>query len=141
MNNLLQKSIVIAILIIAVSVGYYFVIFLPNERKESARQSETQAFIENERKCQEAGRALHKIDAGDSGSAQSEAKFKFDKESNRCLYKGGFIQKDQIHEYIKNVYTNGTVTEYISLNKNGELIEIYGNKDGFDRISKQYFGE
>lgn len=131
MNNFLQKSIAIAVLIIAGAITHYFVLVLP-------KQSE----IENNIKCQEAGRILHKADAAESPSTTTEleGKFKFDKTSNTCVYWGGFITKEGIvHKYIKNTYTNETIAEFMTNVHDGSF--LFGDKDKFEKIESMYFGE
>ncbi len=129
MSNFFQKSVASFLLVAGVSISYYFVIVLPKNIQ-----------LENERKCQETGRVLHKADAQDPTAAQLEGKFKFDTRSEQCLYMGGFVYKNGVvQKYIKNVYTNETIAEFMT-NVDDPSFR-FGDREKFGEVEEKYFSE
>jgi len=132
----MNKIYPIGFLIIALSIGYYFAIFLPSSNNGSSNTAAT--LLEDQRRCQEAAMELHKFDGDGRGSgvSQMEARYKYISEENLCVYKGGFITSKTTHEYLKDVMTNETLSEYIAQSSG---VVISGDKESFEKSERRYF--
>jgi len=134
----MNKIIPVGFLIIALSIGYYFVIFLPSTATIGQTTPNSDVSLENQKICQEAALKLHELEGGNlsQNTTQMEARFKYIPEESLCVYKGGFISPDTIHEYLKDVMTNDTFSEYI-IKPSG--IVLYGDKESFEKTEAKYF--
>ncbi len=133
MNNDLQKAVITALTIFSLSVGYYFVWHLPKQEKREVAEQERKEEIANMQKCEQIGSERYKEDNKGSGGYLMSPEYKFDKETNRCLYKGGIISSDgYVTKYIYDLYTNKEIVSYTA-NQKGEVLigsqEEYGYQE------------
>jgi len=115
-DNWFKIVITVAILIVAVALGYYFAIYLPKEKAEKE-------YLNNQIKCQQEGVKLYEKEKlegekyADSISSLERIlgyfiygeEFKFNKKLNTCLYKGERYYGITVNfrrYFIKDVYTN-----------------------------------
>jgi len=124
----------LSFLILAMAISYFLVVHLP----QSSQAAERQTALENSKVCQEAAMRLHDQDGSNiaSGQSQMEPRYEYFQEENLCVYRGGFISSESVHEYIKNAMTNETLFEYIT-RANG--VVIYGDKQAFEVAKRVYF--
>lgn len=141
MNNDLQKAVITALMIFSISVGYYFVWHLPRQDKREIAEQERKEEVANMQKCEQIASERSKQETkdfsdGGHGSAFNP-QYKFDKETNRCLYLSGFISGDTFSQYIIDLYTNKQIVGYI---KFGEKM-MEGSEYEFKAKKLELFGE
>ncbi len=126
MNN--KNIISISFLILSIAVFYFLVVYMPNKNETDDNQLSIA--------CQEAAIRLHQRDGAEmpQGQFQMEPRYKYDADLEKCLYKGGFISDNSISEYLKDVYTNETLAEYIKIKEGNNWIVRYGNEETFEGI-------
>ena len=106
----------LGILLACISVGYYFIIYLPKTNSEQKR-------LENQIKCQQEGNEQYERDKQDTEGNTlfsvfySNPEFKFNEEMNTCLYK---VERRSISAtyhtvnfLIKDIYTNKEIFNWI----------------------------
>ena len=93
--------------------------------------------MENSRECRIAALALHKLDGeGDSETSfQMQPLYIYVPSEKLCLYKGGFQSEVFRREYLKNVMTNETIAEYVSVDGR----DFKGSESEFKEIQARYF--
>ncbi len=133
MNNDLQKTVITALTIFSLSIGYYFVWYLPKQEKREIAEQERKEEIANVQKCEQIGSERYEKENKESGGYLMSPEYKFDKEKNRCLYKGGVIGSEgYVTKYIYDLYTNKEISSY-TLNAKGEVVagsqEEYGYQE------------
>lgn len=109
-------------------------------RLNSQTSPTTVSAIEQQNICQEAALRIHTMDGKDlePGTTQLKARYVYVSGEGLCVYKGGFINNQTIHEYINDVMTNETLAEYIS-ELDGTI--IYGDKNQLENLELKYFNE
>lgn len=148
-DNWFKIIIAIAILIIVVFVGYYFIIYLPKEKKE---------YLTNQIRCRQEGNKLYlseKEEGEKYASSMSNferilgyfiynPEFKFNKKLNTCLYKGEKRWGEEINfksYFIKDVYTNKNIFIWESvMDKSGEWKDNTSNEIEWSKKYNEIFG-
>lgn len=133
-NNWFKLVITIGIILICLSVNYYFVVYLPN--RDNIKQD-----LNNQIKCQEAGNKLYQSQIKEAEGSGNYAfpEFKFNKELKTCLYKNIYLGGDNyMSNFIIDVYTN----KYI-INWDREIggKDILGSKEEWELKVAELFGE
>lgn len=120
MNNFLKENwfkLIIAIMIVVVglSVAYYYVSFLPQKertRLEQQKQEQLAKEIKEQtaqkEKCREIGtRAYESYKSIHQGVDYFfEPEFKFNKELNTCIYSGGYSRGNYWDRFVKDAFTD-----------------------------------
>lgn len=125
LDQVLKVSIVTGVLIIAVSAFYYFVIALPEMRKQDFVFSMKQ-------KCQSAGEKLYQSDVDSKGdSILFEPQYTYSVALNTCLYSGGRVEDKGVIKWVKDSFTNKEIASYIKVGKEelGLSMEEFGQKE------------
>ncbi len=114
MDKALRSTLIAGIIIIALSVGYYLVIFLP--KKEATRlEEQKQEKIANDQKasqqkesdlakeleiktakCLEDAKKFHENYIKSITGYYKEPKYNYNKEQGRCLYSGGYSKNQNM---------------------------------------------
>ena len=139
MNEELQKSLSYGIIIIAISIGYYFLWYMPKQNKNEHSEKMQQEMLVNQQKCQQVASSIYEKDAKEMkslGAVLLNPEYKYDDTSGMCLYLGGILDRGQIHRFIIDVYTNKTIAEYI-LDENNTV--VFGDKIDFEKTKSVYF--
>ena len=122
-DNWFKIVIASAILIVAISIGYYFVFFVSSNQKIKTEQQAQEKYLEQQEKCKEAGLKAYKEDSLIYGANNMiEPSYTYNKNLNLCLYSGGYndynvnsgMCGDTIQHYcdsfwerwVKNSFTN-----------------------------------
>jgi hypothetical protein len=140
MNNDLQKAVITALMIFSISVGYYFVWHLPRQEKREIAEQERKEEIANMQKCEQIASERSKQETKDFSDGNGSAfnpQYKFDKETNRCLYMSGYLTGEVFSQYIIDLYTNQQIVGYTKLNDKF----VDGNEYEFKAKKKELFGE
>ncbi len=141
-KNLVKVGAMVAILLVGVSVSYYFFVFSPKQRTQD---QERDFLFSMKQECQKAGDKLYQADVNSLGqNGLFVPKYAYNKSLNTCLYFGGHIEKDWINKWIKDSFTN---EEIISFMRSGEQVILgdtcpscLSNED-FDERKRKLFGE
>lgn len=140
MNNDLQKAIIIALSVISLSVGYYFVYHLPRQEKREVIQQEQKDTLANMQRCEQMAseRSMQETKDWDEGDGSAfNPEYKFDTETNRCLYMSGYLTGNGIFsQYIIDLYTNKQIAGYT---KSATYTD--GNEFDFKTKKSELFGE
>jgi len=137
-NNWFKLIISIAFLIIALSAGYYFVIFMPEKTKITVQQQAQEKYLVQQEKCKEAGlKAFQQDSLIYDANNMLEPSYTYNENLNLCLYSGGY-RDDDIYSgqcgdiikhycdsywerWVKNSFTNEKIKAIVNYtNKNGE---------------------
>lgn len=130
-NNLIG----ISAIILALSVAYYFVLFLPARDKtndEAKNQADLQKQVEN---CREVGMKYHNEQTAKNPRLTfHNPEFKYNQQLNTCLYSGGFIDGNYLTNYIIDLNTNKQLATFAALDQkptstNEMTIEEYRAKE------------
>ena len=144
MDKQLKYTLIGGIAVIALSIAYYLVIFIPN--KQSIADSQKHA--DNKMKCQKETIEYIKKDeksypVGDY--LVLDPVYVFSDELNTCLYKkqteffggGKAITEDN---YIIDIYTNKTIAHsYFHYDSEGKVNNSRGEEE-YEEADKRYFG-
>ena len=130
-NNSLKTMITIGIVVVSLSIGYYFVFFLPKIQRN-------ELILKKQIECQKDGTILYekekkRVEIGED--IMFSPSFKFSSKLNTCLYKGGFIQGNLINWYILDVYSNKPLAGYTIINGKEE------GRNEFEQQSRILFEE
>ena len=146
LDKAVKISIIVGALIIALSVAYYLVIFMPQKEKARVKQqaleeTKEQAKVEAKEleakkdKCFVDAKKFHEVYIGTIGWNYQyfEPKFGYNKRLGKCLYSGGYTNgnKDWGRE-VKDIYTNetllsasGLIAEAIATTNSAEKSKVY----------------
>ena len=110
LDKLIKISIILAVLIVALSVVYYFIIFIPKK--------ELQLKVD---KCYEDAKKFHEDRVGETKRGYClSPEFKYNIELDKCLYSGGYSEE-------------GVVASFKELKEKKyywlrEVVDVYTNK-------------
>lgn len=138
MDRELQKSISYAVIIVALSIAFYLLWYIPKQNKIEYTEKIQKELLANQQKCQQVASDRYEKDAKDVDFPTLNPEYKYDSETGSCFYLGGFILSAGIQKFIIDVYTNKTIAEF-TVNRENEV--IYGNKNTFEFIRSKYFPE
>jgi uncharacterized FlaG/YvyC family protein len=140
----------IALLIIALSIGYYFVIYLPQkdqQQRQMQQQSQDQAQdFTKQKECMTLGEKQYAQDKADPGNGNvSDPAYHFNKKLNTCVYS---VQEDYSFElnwkcaaYTINVTDLLSNNVLLTITRNGPTCQTTMNQDAFDKQYKALFTE
>lgn len=112
LSKLLKISTASTILIVGISLFYYFVIFLPKQKTES---KERDFLFSMKQECQKAGDKLFQLDVKSMGeNTLLVPQYAYNKSLNTCLYSGGYIEKEWLNKWIKDSFTNKDIASFMS---------------------------
>lgn len=144
MNKYIATSISICLLVITLSIGYYFLVYLPQNNEEKREGAKAQQSLENNIKCRDLGmkayyEELKEFDEMNENPLMStwyviEPEFRFNESLNTCLYKGG---NKTIYEklFVKDLYTNSEIATWT--HSSGQTKG--GSKEEYDEAVNKYF--
>jgi hypothetical protein len=102
MNSFLAKCLGITAIIIALSVAYYVVAYLPQKNQTYNQQQariQSENDLSNKQKCIAAGETLYKQDVQNAANDNAiltqmldDHEYAYNSNLNTCLYKGGYTQ-------------------------------------------------
>lgn len=121
-----------ALIIIALSVAYYFVIYLPKVSQAKIIQAKQELAIKNQQQCRKDGEKLlqedkdtatrKKSDRGTLNCYYMEAAFIYNDSLNTCLYSGGYSCE------LNKLYPNGIFKGSPVSKWTRHIIDVYSNK-------------
>lgn len=107
----MKKYIGASIVIVAVAIAYFFIIYLPQNQKQN--------FVFNKQKeCRNICEAIYKTDKSSTDGTMMKSQYFYNKEKNTCYYSGGFIGAKEplsVTKYITNCLTNEEVIYYTKI--------------------------
>lgn len=139
MNKKIQLVIAFSCLLIAGSVAYYFISYIPEKNLQSL-----------EKDCYKIAMDRYEEDKKftlPEEALPTEPQFSLDKESKRCLYKSMYFSykggdNDFYATYsIIDLQRNMELYGYSSVTGNGGEIVINGDKTKFQKMDKKYFSK
>lgn len=147
-------KIIIAVMAITVglSIGYYFIFYLPNGNKNQVEEKADQEYVDNQIKCQKAGNEQYKKDVENNEKYRNpnqqvysqSSEFKFNKELNTCLYKVETITVlngvDGKGKYILDVYSNKLIFGWFQEYVNNEWEDSVGTELEWNKKYSELFG-
>lgn len=151
LNQAVKLSVIAGMLLVGASAGYYFVHFLPKQRRTSQNQTALAEERERQKECQKIGEQLYQKDKewGENNTfvdSVHEPHFTYNKELNTCLYSGGsstFTESGSADIlWIKDSYTGEKVV-FVSLSPaetREEANKRAGKSKRFWEKHKQLFG-
>jgi uncharacterized protein YxeA len=146
----MKKVLSLSILIIAVSIGYYFVMYLPqkNRQQQSIQQQQEQAQnFTKQQECHSLGEKQYSQDkVDDAGLWTLEAPtYHYNKKLNTCLYgvqKGaGFDKSWKCAAYTIEVTDLLSNSVILTITQNGPTCQTTMNREVFDKQYNQLFSE
>lgn len=118
-DNWFKLGIIIILLIAALSVAYYFVVFIPQKERAKTEQQKQEQLVRDQEKdleqqenCREAGTKAysdHKRNNPLSAGYFFDPEFYFNKTLQLCLYSGGYSQNNYWERWVKNSFTDATI--------------------------------
>ena len=115
LNRVIKLSIIFAVLLIACSVSYYYVVFLPQKHRAEteqpkkdnqaeAEQQEKEHLLSTKERCREAGDKLYQQKIEDLGRDNLLIpEYYYNEGLNTCLYAGGYIKKDYFEKSVEEI--------------------------------------
>ncbi|MDO8594961.1 MAG: hypothetical protein Q7R93_05655 [bacterium] len=126
----------VGVLVIAlVAVLFYF------------KGMERRTSLANNIRCQQEGSQLLERMKREltSGQTYTDPEFLFSSKLNTCLLNGSRISvysgATSLNAFILDVYANKELAGYTSDNIVGRETDIYGDKEKYERLEKEYFSE
>ncbi len=152
MNNFLAKCLGITTIIIALSIAYYAMAYLPQANQTHSQQQsrlQSESDLANKEKCVTYGEKLYKQDQADalitSGAAFLESPtYYYNKKLNTCLYsvETAFpIGNMKCAPYDIKVVDSFTGETYLAITQNGPTCETTMSRDVFDKKYNELFSE
>ena len=123
----MKKYIGASIVIVAVAIAYFFIIYLPQNQKQN--------FVFNKQKeCRNICEAIYKTDKSSTDGTMMNPQYFYNEEKNTCYYSGGFIGAKEpisVTKYITNCLTNEEVIYYTKIGDKifGVTEEEFDNKE------------
>jgi hypothetical protein len=129
-----KKLLSIAAIIGALSIGYYFVSYLPKANDAKIAQVKAEQVMQNQQKCRDAGQKAYEQDQKIHGDTVSEPKFSYNAELNTCLYAGGYNNTYKVcdggllskctrgswERFVRDSYTNREIIAIVNWTTDGE---------------------
>jgi len=125
LNKILKIILIIAILIIAFSVFYQYVIFMPQKDRLKTEEQKQEKLLEQLAKCREVGNKIYQEQKEDVEkgtvvvSIMMNPEYIYNKKLNTCLYAGGIITtfpntnvKPTVTHWVIDSYTNQEIISY-----------------------------
>ncbi|MBU0998760.1 hypothetical protein KKG24_00405 [Patescibacteria group bacterium] len=113
LDKIFKLVIIFAVLLIAISVFYYHVYFIPQKEQIRLEQQKQEQRVKSEQQCRETGEKIYKGDVEkykETGGYAFDPQYKFNTKLNKCLYSGGgFIGINFWERFVKDVLTNGNI--------------------------------
>lgn len=125
----------LGIIISTLSVGYYFVVYLPKVNDLKMAEAKKQLVMENQQKCRDAGQKAYSADVKMYGDNKlNEPQFTYNSELNTCLYGGGHNDTYKVcdrgllsnctrgswERWVKDSYTNNKIISIVNWTTDGE---------------------
>lgn len=141
-NKLLKIGGLSGLLIVAFSVFYYFVIFLPKERQNQNEIKASQELYERQLKCADAGARRSRELESESGN--SVKKYIYNQNLETCIIRYGSILSGSPGRYIfsnviEDVYTGAILYSYGG-NENGVWPSHVPRQELFIQKEVEFFG-
>lgn len=143
MNKKLQYIIAFSCLLIAGSVAYYFVSYIPEKNLQSLEKDCYK--MATDRKSQDS----EELSSGNNSIVSSDSQYAFDSKSKRCLYKymsvsiipskdGSVVSRiNSIIELNRNI----EIAAYSSMTTDKIETVLSGSKTEFESMDKKYFSK
>jgi len=141
----------VAILIVALSVGYYFAIYLPHKDQQQLQIQQQQAqqsqSFEKQKQCQVLGEKAYNQDVKDSEGLWllEDQNYHYNQKLNTCLYG---VEKTSTYDAKSNcigylitvtdILSNKTL---LSITQNAPTCQTTMSRDAFDKDYQQLFSE
>jgi hypothetical protein len=131
LDNVVKISIIAGALMVALSLAYYLVIFLPKKEETRIAQQQHEKLVDEQKaleqkekeqakelqvktaKCLEDAKRYHQEYIKSISGYYMEPKYNFNKTTGRCLYSGGYRVNNNLTGYwervVIDVYTNETI--------------------------------
>lgn len=134
----------LSLLILIAMLGFLYIETI-STKDNNTTSTVNPELIKLKHECYQAGAETHKNDsiAIDEETRQLEGNYRFIQDTGECYYKGGFVSPTTIQHYIKNVYTNETLAEYIvtiSSDPAQQSEVIYGDEEYYNQVKERLFG-
>ena len=136
-ENWLRVGLVIVLFIVGISIAYYYSIFLP--------EKESQDFLFSmKQKCQISGTKLYKEDSKEMESdALFVPEYAYNQKLNTCLYAGGYIQKNSLQKWIKDVHSNKEIVLFMDVDGkviiNDKMCDVCVSNKEFEKQKQELF--
>ena len=140
----------IAVLIIALSIGYYFVYYLPHKDQEQQQMQQQQAQqsqdFTKQKECMALGEKYYTQDKADNpGWIYETPNYHYNQKLNTCLYSVSkslpFDEKWKCAGYIEAVTDLLSNNVILSITQNAPTCQTTMNRDAFDKQYKVLFTE
>lgn len=143
-NKYIKGSVVFGILIISISIAYYFLFFLPQKELQDQKVRCRDAALGYHEQFKQEYPKEHQYDLDGPASIHTP-KYHFSKKLNTCLYSGGISEfAGRFNVFIIDVYSNKKILEYFK-DGSGHVYTSADyqveNFDKFEAMEKQLFGE
>jgi hypothetical protein len=158
-QNWFKIIIAVDVFIIALSIGYYFIFFVPQNEKIKEKQQAQEKYLEQQEKCKEAGLKAYKEDTLLYGvNNMIEPSYAYNKNLNVCLYSGGYndynLSSGQCGDtfkhycdafwerWVKNSFTNEKIIAVVNFtDEKGEYTAKTETLNEFWEKRKQLMGQ
>lgn len=139
----MKKIISIAIILVALSVSYFFVIFLPQEKQSIQTQEQQEFLFRKQSECKQICEKIYHEDRTDNQVTLFVPNYAYNKNLNTCFYSSGYIGQNAIMRWVKNCMTNEEVVSLMSVD--GKITTDYcdtctSSGGEFDMKKKEFMG-
>lgn len=138
MKDLFKYVIAVGIIIISLSIGYFFLKVLPAIETKKIDLQKSSIVLERQKDCALAGKEYYEQINKDKleGELIFAFAYRYNEELNTCLFRGGSLSGSIGHYYIDDIYTNKSIAYYLWNSETSMIIE--GDKEYFEEMIVKY---
>ena len=117
----MKKIISVSILVVAITVGYYFASFLPSQKLTQARQAKESFLFNKKTECKNICDDLYLNDKSElPEDSVFNPTYAYNESMNSCFYSGGWLTSDPVAltKRVINCQTNEEILTYMTINNN-----------------------
>lgn len=118
MNKKITYTLIIGILIISISVAYYFTIFMTTQELKRTEQEKQSFLFEKQTECKKVCQSIYENDKKSlPNSSILDPQYVYNENRNACFYSGGSINTslDVFIRQIVNCQTNEKVLTFVTV--------------------------
>lgn len=125
-------NIIVAIIISFGILGYGTVTYLSKEKDRKITLQEKE--ISAQKDCGERGQKIYDRESNNGKDTHYLLpEFHYNSETKKCYYFGGYLTKDGLSEWVKNVDTKEEVLTYTNFYENGKLTDWGMSRTEFEK--------
>lgn len=139
----MKKVLIPAIIIVALAISYYFVIFMPSQQKIRLEQERKDFLFNKETECMDICKNIYEEGVASVPDGLGfNPEYAYNEQKNACFYSGGvFTSLGNMNKFVINCQTNEEVLSFMVVND--EVFTSFcdtcvGGGDEYERLKEEY---